>query len=64
MLIRHEDQFLTVYGRIAEVAVSRGDRVERGQTIAVVAGADAPRDPSLHFEVRRGAESVNPEDYL
>lgn len=64
VLIRHEDQFLTVYGRISEVAVSRGDRVERGQTIAVVANADAPRDPSLHFEVRRGAESVNPEDYL
>lgn len=64
VLIRHEDQFLTVYGRISDVAVSRGDRVERGQTIAVIADADAPRDPSLHFEVRRGAESVNPEDYL
>ncbi|MEO0361778.1 MAG: LysM peptidoglycan-binding domain-containing M23 family metallopeptidase [Pseudomonadota bacterium] len=64
VLIRHPDQFLTVYGRVADVAVSKGDRVSRGQVIARVADVQAPRDPHLHFEIRKGAQSVDPATYF
>ena len=64
VLVRHENEFLTVYGRIDGVLVSKGDRVERGQLIATVADLKAPRTPSLHFEIRRGPESVDPEQFI
>ncbi|MHA7887007.1 MULTISPECIES: peptidoglycan DD-metalloendopeptidase family protein [Roseicyclus] len=61
LVVRHPDGLLTVYANIRNIAVSRGDRVSQGQTLAEV----GPGDPSfLHFEVRRGFEAVNPTRYL
>ncbi|MCC0077916.1 MAG: peptidoglycan DD-metalloendopeptidase family protein [Rhodobacter sp.] len=61
LVIRHENNLLTVYANIDDIRVSRGDRVTRGQTIATVRRGD----PSyLHFEVREGFESVDPMPYL
>lgn len=64
VLIRHENEFLTVYGRIDDVVVRKGDRVERGQVIAKVADLKPPRTSALHFEIRRGPESVDPEKFI
>ncbi len=64
VLLRHENELLTVYGRVDDVTVQRGERVSRGQVIARVADLPPPQGPSLHFEVRRGAESVDPAPYL
>ncbi|WP_118132581.1 peptidoglycan DD-metalloendopeptidase family protein [Oceanicella sp. SM1341] len=61
LLIRHAGGLTTVYGRVDDVQVSKGDIVGRGQVIGSVAASDSP---SLHFEVRRGAESVDPGGYL
>ncbi|MCA2010039.1 peptidoglycan DD-metalloendopeptidase family protein [Cereibacter sphaeroides] len=61
MVIRHENNLLTVYANIDGIQVARGDRVSRGQAIATVRTGD----PSfLHFEVREGFESVDPMPYL
>lgn len=61
LVIRHENNLLTVYANIDNIRVSRGDRVSRGQAIAGVRAGD----PSfLHFEVREGFESVDPMPYL
>ncbi len=61
LVVRHPDGLLTVYANIRNITVSRGDSVSQGQTVAEV----GPGDPSfLHFEVRRGFEAVNPNQYL
>jgi murein DD-endopeptidase MepM/ murein hydrolase activator NlpD len=61
LVIRHPDGLLTVYANIADIRVSRGDSITRGQTVASV----GPGDPSfLHFEVRRGFEAVDPAQFL
>ncbi|MCC5988457.1 MAG: peptidoglycan DD-metalloendopeptidase family protein [Pararhodobacter sp.] len=61
MVIRHENNLLTVYANIDDIRVERGARVSRGDTIATVRRGD----PSfLHFEVREGLESVDPMPYL
>ncbi|MGR3724599.1 LysM peptidoglycan-binding domain-containing protein, partial [Abyssibius alkaniclasticus] len=57
VLVRHDDNFITVYARVADVKVSQGQSVSAGQVIAVVAPAD---NPTLHFEVRRGNTAVDP----
>ncbi len=61
LVIRHPNNVLTVYANIDGITVSKGDRVSRGQKIAVVrAGTPA----FLHFQVREGTRSVDPETYL
>lgn len=61
LVLRHEDNLLTVYAGVDQVGVKKGDTVKRGQKIAVVRAATPP---FLHFEVREGFESVDPAPYL
>lgn len=61
VLIRHPDNLMTVYGRVTDVSLQKGDRVTRGQQIGVVADGDTP---NVHFEVRRGTASVDPSPFL
>ncbi len=61
VVLRHSDNLLTVYVNLEGLAVAKGDSVRAGQTLARVPAGD----PSfLHFEVREGLESVDPNDYL
>lgn len=61
LVLRHAGELLTVYANIDQIKVKKGDSVKRGQQIAVVRAGD----PSfLHFEVRRGFESVDPMPFL
>lgn len=61
MVIRHADNLLTVYGGIDALTVQKGATVKRGQTIAKVR---AGNPAFLHFEVRKGFDSVDPMTYL
>lgn len=61
LVIRHDGDLLTVYSGIDGISVERGDRVTRGQKVAVVkAGSPA----SLFFQVRQGNETYDPLPYL
>ncbi len=60
VVLRHPDNLMTVYYNVADVAVSKGAKVERGQKLASV-----PAENSyVHFEVRKGFDSVDPQPYL
>ncbi|MCL3882876.1 peptidoglycan DD-metalloendopeptidase family protein [Marivita sp. GX14005] len=61
LVVRHPDNLLTVYTHVDQITVAKGDAVSRGQAIAKIAKADPPR---VHFEVRKGFESVDPMQYL
>ena len=61
LVIRHSGNLLTVYAGVDEIAVQKGDKVSRGDKIAVVRAATPP---FLHFEVREGFDSVDPDPYL
>ncbi len=61
LVLRHADNTLTVYAGIDGLTVAKGASVSRGQKVAVVRQAASP---FLHFEVRKGFESVDPMPYL
>ncbi|MCK0150917.1 peptidoglycan DD-metalloendopeptidase family protein [Marivita sp. S6314] len=61
LVIRHPDNLLSVYTHVDGISVKKGDAVSRGQAIAKVAKFDPAR---VHFEVRKGFDSVDPMDYL
>lgn len=61
IVVRHDDDLLTVYANVGEVSVEKGARVERGQNIGTLRDGE---DSVLHFEVREGFDSVDPLPYL
>ncbi len=61
IVIRHDDNLLTVYAGVDAITVKKGDTVQRGQTIASVR---AGTPTFLHFEVRKGVDSTDPVAYL
>ena len=61
LVLRHADNLLTVYANIDNINYEKGAKVSRGQTIAQVRAGN----PSfLHFEIRRGYDSVDPVPFL
>lgn len=61
VVIKHPDNLLTVYTNLEDLSVEKNDSVSRGQTIGKVSAGN----PSfLHFEVRRGLQSVDPAEFL
>ncbi len=64
ILVRHADGWVSAYANNRDLAVKRGDKVYRGETIAHAGMSGAVSSPQVHFELRKGAKPVNPLDYL
>jgi murein DD-endopeptidase MepM/ murein hydrolase activator NlpD len=62
--IDHGDGCVTRYAHNSKNLVSKGDLVEKGQTIALVGMTGRTTGPHLHFEVQRNGEAINPEQFL
>ncbi len=61
VVVKHPDNLLTVYANVENIRVKKGDSVSRGQSIAQLRGGTANY---VHFEVRKGFDSVDPTPYL
>nr|WP_255731516.1 peptidoglycan DD-metalloendopeptidase family protein [Phaeobacter sp. B1627] len=62
IVVRHDRNLLSVYANVDDIKVTKGDRVNRGQTIAQL--RNTPEEAYVHFEVRDGFDSVDPLPYL
>jgi len=62
IIINHSDRYLSAYGHNETILVKEGDKVRLGQRIATMGRKDSK--PTLHFEIRRDGQPVNPEKYL
>lgn len=60
VVLRHDNNLMTVYYNVDAVSVKKGASVKRGQSIAKVPTGDN----FVHFEVRKGFDSVDPIPYL
>src|SRR6185503_15132309 len=60
VLVRHSNGFVTAYAHASEIMVKRGDAVKRGQVIARSGQTGNVNAPQLHFEIRKGANPVDP----
>lgn len=61
IVVKHADNLLTLYSNVEGITAQKGDQVERGQQIAKIA---TDGTPYLHFEVRKGLDTVDPMTYL
>lgn len=59
IVVRHDGNLMTVYAGLDDVSVSKGQSVQAGTPLGKARGQGL-----VHFEVRNGFESVDPEKYL
>lgn len=64
LVLQHADGYLTVYGHLSSILVSKGQYVEVGQPIAESGNTGVSTGPHLHFEIRNGEFPVDPQRYL
>ncbi len=66
ILIRHANNLISIYGRVARVIVEKNEIVNKGQKIGVMQEkmSDDKNGAILHFELRKGTKSVNPKNYF
>ncbi len=62
--IDHSHGMLTQYGHIKELIAKKGDRVKRGEVIALVGNTGRSTGPHVHYMVRLNGVPVNPETYI
>ena len=64
VLIRHDSELITIYGRLTNVIVEKGQMVTQGQKIGEVIEDTETKRGIMHFEVRKGMKSIDPETMI
>lgn len=64
VVIAHGGGLYTLYGHLSRLDVAAGDHVAAGQVIGLSGSTGNSTGPHLHFEVRLGADPVDPMPYL
>ena len=63
VIIKHDDDILSVYGHNRELLVTEGQQINAGEIISTMGQTDKEQI-MLHFEIRKKGLSVNPMDYF
>ena len=62
--INHGSGYVTRYGHNDTALVQVGDRVHKGQAIAMIGSTGRSTGPHVHFEVLLNGRTVNPYEYI
>ena len=60
VLLEHPQGYESMYGHLSRVIVAPGDSVRAGQVIGLSGNSGRSTAPHLHFEIRRGGQSIDP----
>ena len=60
VMIDHGDGWMTAYGHLGKLAVTRGTKVKRGHLLGSVGDTGYVSTPQLHFEIRKDRNPVDP----
>lgn len=62
--INHGDGLISIYAHCSKRLVEVGDKVEKGDLIALVGSTGQSTGPHLHFEVRVNGNRIDPQYFL
>lgn len=61
VVLSHPDGFFSVYAHNKKNKVKRGQRIHRGQVVALLGSTGHSTGPHLHFEIRRDSTPIDPK---
>ncbi|NTV92004.1 MAG: M23 family metallopeptidase, partial [Chlorobiaceae bacterium] len=64
VVINHGFGFATVYAHLSKSLVRQGQRINRGEIIALTGNSGVSTGPHLHYEVHKNNVKVNPTSYF
>ncbi len=64
VIIRHDNEYSTLYGHLQNIRVYPGKKVARGEVIGEVGLTGLTTGPHLHYEVRNREGRINPLFFL
>lgn len=64
VLVDHGSGWVTAYGHLGSLNVSKGDRVAVGQALGSVGETGYVTQPQLHFEIRKDRKPLDPLTHL
>lgn len=60
VIVDHGEGFITIYAHVEEIAVAVNQQVTAGDIIGKAAGGETAETASLHFEIRRSTDALDP----
>jgi murein DD-endopeptidase MepM/ murein hydrolase activator NlpD len=64
VILRHDSNYTTLYAHNKKLNVKLGDKVEQGETIALLGSTGHSTGPHVHFEMRKVNKAVDPRSML
>ena len=64
LIVEHSGGYHSIYARLASIERAVGERVAQGEVIGATDEADAKKVSTLHFELRRHGQPLDPGDWL
>ena len=64
VILEHENGYYTLYGHLQRVPRSEGEWINPGETLALAGNTGGYEQSGVYFEVRKGREPVNPNEWL
>lgn len=64
LIVNHSNGVQTLYGHCSKICAVEGQQVTAGQKIAEVGSTGNSSGPHLHFEVRKGGQRIDPQNYV
>ena len=64
VLVRHSQEYSTLYTQLQGYTVEPGQKVRKGEVIGYLGQSGTSTGPHLHYEVHKNGERVNPADYI
>jgi septal ring factor EnvC (AmiA/AmiB activator) len=63
MVVDHGKGFMSLYGHAQTLLKKPGDKIAKGESIALVGRSGGRTEPGLYFEIRHKGQAVNPASY-
>lgn len=64
VILDHGHEIKSLYGHLQKILVTPGQKVERGQVIALSGNTGSTTGPHLHYEIAVRGKPVNPRRYI
>jgi hypothetical protein len=64
IVITHAGGYKTLYAHAQKLLVINGQKIYRGQKIALIGSTGRSTGPHLHFEIRKGERPLNPISFI